>query len=387
MNAPRYDVCVSGGGAVARTLALALSGDGWRVALACESDALQARSRDVRTYALNARAIALLDRLKVWPQLRAHACAVHEMAIQGDQGGQLRFSAWEQKVSDLAWIVDAAALDRLLAEALRYAPHVTVVPPLGPEGTASVQAELLAICEGKGSATRSALGVQFERHAYGHHGVAARLTASRPHAGVARQWFRSPDILALLPFNDPTPGASYGLVWSVPEARAQELVALSAEAFLAELHAAIEASAPGALAEVGDLSLSAEVASWPLAIAQAQPWVGQGWALLGDAAHQVHPLAGQGLNLGLADVDALTQVLRDGRDHEPWRPIGDEKLLRRYARTRWAPTQAMGQVTDGLLHLFASQNSQLRDLRNAGMGLLNHITPVKRWLVGRALDA
>jgi len=387
MNAPRFDVCVSGSGAVARALALSLSGHGWRVALACDASALLQRPDDVRTYALNAHAIDLLTRLKIWPQLQAHACPVHEMAIQGDDGGRLGFSAWQQKVAELAWIVDAAALERLLGEALRYAPHVTVVPALPADGTPSVDADLLAICEGKHSATRSSLGVSFERHEYGHWGVAARLQSTRPHAGVARQWFRSPDVLALLPFNDPAPGRSYGLVWSVPEARARELMDLAPDDFLQALKDALCSQSPEMLAAVGDLTLTSKVAAWPLALAQAEPWSGPGWVLLGDAAHQVHPLAGQGLNLGLADVDALTQVLNDARTQEPWRLAGDDKVLRRFVRARWWPTQSMAHLTDGLLHLFAREQGGVRELRNHGMGLLNRFTPLKRWLVGRALDA
>jgi 2-polyprenyl-6-methoxyphenol hydroxylase-like FAD-dependent oxidoreductase len=105
--------------------------------------------------------------------------------------------------------------------------------------------------------------------------------------------------------------------------------------------------------------------------------------LLGDAAHVVHPLAGQGLNLGLADVVALTQVISS---RETWRPVGDPRLLRRYERVRDLPTRAMGQLTDGLLHLFAGPQAPLRELRNRGMGLVNQLPPLKRWLTARALD-
>jgi ubiquinone biosynthesis UbiH/UbiF/VisC/COQ6 family hydroxylase len=384
MNEPRFDVCVSGSGAVARALALALSGQGWKVALAC--DHLATRPDDVRTYALNAHSIRLLTQLRVWPELKAHASPVHDMVIRGDDGGRLCFSAWQQKVAELAWIVDASALERLLGEALKFAPHVSVVPSIKSGAQPAVEAALLAICEGKVSESRDALKVSFDRKPYGHWGVAARLKASRPHAGVARQWFRSPDVLALLPFNSPDPQASYGLVWSVPEARGRELLALSPPDFEQTLMSTIRASEPEAASLVGDLKLTSAVFHWPLALAQADAWSGPGWALLGDAAHQVHPLAGQGLNLGLADVAALADVLADARQHEAWRSPGDEKLLRRYARARWWPTQSMSHLTDGLLNLFSQDQGSVRELRNRGMGLLDQLTPVKRWLVGRALD-
>ena len=123
---------------------------------------------------------------------------------------------------------------------------------------------------------------------------------------------------------------------------------------------------------------------WPLMQANASAWCGPGWVLLGDAAHVVHPLAGQGLNLGLADVAALTAVIGQ---REPWRGLGDEKLLRRYARERIAPTWAMAQVTDGLLNLFSHEAPALRELRNRGLSLVNRLPPLKRWLTTRALDS
>jgi 2-polyprenyl-6-methoxyphenol hydroxylase-like FAD-dependent oxidoreductase len=136
--------------------------------------------------------------------------------------------------------------------------------------------------------------------------------------------------------------------------------------------------------DAGALRVAAPRASWPLVHARAEAWCGPGWVLLGDAAHVVHPLAGQGLNLGLADVAALTRVIEA---REPWRSLGDAKLLRRYARERLAPTWAMGQVTDGLLRLFSHEAPGVRELRNRGLSLVNHLSPVKRWLTARALDA
>ncbi|MEY2891881.1 MAG: hypothetical protein RJA98_1789 [Pseudomonadota bacterium] len=368
-----HDIQVRGAGIVGQSLALALSRLGLQVALVRDAAPHgTTAAEDVRAYALNARSVALLRSLKVWDGLPAGAATpVHDMRIAGDaEGAVLEFGAWEQRVSELAWIVDAPVLERELAAAVRFAPHITVTDT-------PVEAALTALCEGKHSASREALGVNFERRPYGHQAIAARLVASQPHQGVARQWFRSPDVLALLPFDNPQPGASYALVWSLPDERVAELMALGDAAFEAALNEATGGQA-------GTLQLGSARATWPLMRAQADAWCGPGWVLLGDAAHVVHPLAGQGLNLGLADVVALSEVLAE---REPWRPLGDDKLLRRYVRQRLAPTWAMGQLTEGLLNLFAEPAPVLRELRNRGLTLVNHLTPLKRWLTARALDA
>lgn len=370
------DVCIRGNGAVGLSLALALARQGLRVGLVGLAPATTPAVPDVRAYALNAASRRLLTDLRVWDALPADAVtAVDEMRISGDApGGLLAFSAWQQGVEALAWIVDAAALEATLLTAARFAPHLTM---LG-EGDASADgAALTVLAEGKASASRAALGVKFERQAYGHTALAARLVADQPHGNVARQWFRAPDVLALLPFDRPEATRSYGLVWSLPADRAAELQAASA----AELDAALAEATGGA---TGTLRVAGPVAAWPLAIAQAEPLCGPGWVLVGDAAHQVHPLAGQGLNLGLADVASLARVIAA---REPWRTLGDEILLRRHVRERAGATRAMGWVTDGLLHLFANPQPLARELRNRGMGLLNHLAPIKRFLTQRALDA
>lgn len=375
----QVDVLVRGSGIVGQCLALALSRAGLQVALQGEPARADA-PEDVRAYALNAASVALLRSLKVWDGLPARAATpVYDMHVEGDAAegatpGAIDFSAFEQRVGELAWIVDAPVLERELAAALRFALHVET---LTPDERTPVRAVLTALCEGKASATRAALGVTFERHDYGHSAIAARLVASQSHHGTARQWFRSPDVLALLPFDTPEPGRSYALVWSLPRERAQALAALDESAFAAEL-----AQATGAAA--GTLALASPRATWPLSIARAQAWCGPGWVLLGDAAHVVHPLAGQGLNLGLADVAALARVIAA---REPWRALGDEKLLRRYVRERAAPTWAMGTLTDGLLRLFAEPTPAVRELRNRGLTLVNRLPPLKRWLTAQALDA
>ncbi len=369
-----FDICIRGDGVVGRALALALSRQGLHVALQTEAPAAP-RAADVRAYALNAGSVALLQSLKVWDALpAAKRTAVYDMAVVGDDNARLQFSSWQQAVRELAFIVDAAALEAELGAALRYAPHVAMVHE-------AVAASLPVLAEGRDGASREALGVHFARQDYGQRAIAARLTTDLPHAGTARQWFRCPDVLALLPMDEPAPGLGCALVWSLPQARADELLAMDNAAFEAEL---MQATA----GDAGTLRLTSVRQSWPLMLGRADKVIGTseqgGWALVGDAAHVIHPLAGQGLNLGLADVACLARVLAE---RESWRPLGDARLLARYARERAGPTQAMATMTDGLLQLFAHEAPWARELRNRGMGLVNQATPIKRWLVSKALGA
>ena len=364
-----YDVLVRGAGAVGLASALALGRQGLRVAL-LGADAATGAREDVRAYALNAASVHLLASLKVWDALPLDArTQVQEMHIEGDTpGSALNFSAWSQGLAELAWIVDAAELERALHAAVAYAPHVQRV-------TAEVAAPLQVLAEGKASATRSRFGANMPRQAYGHRGIAARLRSDQAHAGLARQWFRSPDVLALLPLDRPQAEHGYGLVWSVPDSQADTLMALSDADFQSTLMDATGGAA-------GTLQLVSARAQWPRSLAQADAVHGPGWVLVGDAAHVVHPLAGQGLNLGLGDVAVLAEEL-DAR--ESWRSLSDPKIGARYARRRRLPVQAMAQLTDALWQLFAHPAPLARELRNRGLNLVNHLPPLKRLLTGRAL--
>jgi ubiquinone biosynthesis UbiH/UbiF/VisC/COQ6 family hydroxylase len=298
------------------------------------------------------------------------------MKIAGDDAGELGFSAWQQAVPALAWIVDAAELEQVLETAIRFAPSVRSLAADDEDARDGAPA-LTVIAEGKAAASRERLGVAFDRHPYGHSALAARVVADRPHTGVARQWFRAPDVLALLPFDRPEPKRSYGIVWSMPAAEAERLL----RAPVAEFEHALNEATRG---EAGALSLGSPRATWPLMQAFASEVCGPGWALVGDAAHVIHPLAGQGLNLGLADAAALAHTLA-GR--ESWRELGDPGLLRRYARARLWPTRRMAGAVDGLWQLFSTHAPGARELRNQGMTLVNQLGPLKRWLVSRALGA
>jgi 2-polyprenyl-6-methoxyphenol hydroxylase-like FAD-dependent oxidoreductase len=371
------DVAVRGTGAVGAALALSLSRLGLSVRLVGAAGSGGA-STDVRAFALNPASVALLRSLRVWEALAPDArTPVREMAVHGDApGARLEFSAWRLRLSELAWIVDAAALDAALAEALRYAPHIERVD--GDDVAGQPSCALTAYCEGRESSGRAALGVDVDRVGYGQRAIAARVVVAHPHQSRAWQWFRAPDVLALLPFDRPELDRSFALVWSMPDAQAAELLALDADSFAQRLQSAVARDG----FDPAGLRLASERSSWPLGRALARSWCGPGWVLVGDSAHVVHPLAGQGLNLGLADVATLARVIGE---RESWRGIGDEKLLRRYARERAAPTWAMLQVTDGLQNLFAHPSAIVREGRNRGLALIDRIGPAKRWLAGQAL--
>ena len=370
----QFDVCIRGGGVVGRTLALLLARERLRVALVVKSvepDQLQTAPAadkvrdDVRAYALNSASKRLLESLRAWPEGLA-TTPVLEMQICGDADGQLDFTAQSVAQPALAWIVDVPALEQQLDQALRFQPHIETVQ-------APVKAALQVICEGQKSSSRNEFGARWTVKPYPQKAIAARLESDKPHQGVARQWFMNGEILALLPVAG-AGGNSVALVWSVSTERADALLKLSPEDFCAALQSDC-GDKPGRLA------LTGERASWPLARSKADHWVGPGWALAGDAAHTVHPLAGQGLNLGLADAACLADVIA-GREY--WRGLGDEKLLRRYERARQADVAAMATVTDGLHSLFAQTDARLQALRQWGIKSFARSGPLKAWVVRQA---
>jgi ubiquinone biosynthesis UbiH/UbiF/VisC/COQ6 family hydroxylase len=382
-SAATADVVVHGGGAVGMAAALACAHLGLAVDWhGSAAGTVPAAGDDVRAYALNPASVELLRKHRVWDALPADArTAVHDMHIVGDDSrSALDFGAYSMAVGELAWIVDAAELEAALSSALRFAANVRSRGPLDaatavPAADAGV---LQVLADGRDGSGRAALGIGIQRFAYGHAAIAARLESTLPHAHLARQWFRHPDVLALLPLDRPTPGHGLALVWSVPEVRAAELQVLDDPAFETELAAAVQGGGGPALG----LKLASPRRVWPLQLARVDAVSGPGWVLIGDAAHVVHPLAGQGLNLGLADVAALADVLA-GR--EAWRPLGDERLLARYARRRAGDTLAMSLATDGLWQLFARDEPALKWLRNRGLALVDRLPPLKRALAAQAL--
>ncbi len=361
----KSDLCIRGAGIVGQVLALLLARARISVDLVA-SQAAQVKSQDVRSFALNAASRQTLIDLRVWPE---DATPVEHMKVWGDTQGHIAFDAQAQP---LAWIVDAAALQERLSQALSFASEVNIL------AQAASPAGLTVICEGRMSQTRQATGIVFEQFDYAQTAIAAHLHSEYPHQNSAWQWMQDGQICALLPRGEPAAGNSVALVWSVSKDRAHALQALSAGDFAA----AVQEATHG---QLGHLQLASERASWPLVLAQSQQWCGQAewgaWVLAGDAAHAVHPLAGQGLNLGLGDVAELAKVLAS----KPYfRSYHDMRLLRAYERSRKAEAALLRMATDGLQQTFSHTDPRLQGLRQWGMRSLDAAVPLKAWLMRQA---
>ena len=368
-----YDVCIRGSGIVGSTLALLLARQRLRVALLGTSTAVS----DMRAFALNQASYNILHDLRCWPSAE-FATPVSGMRIWGDQGGAVSFEATQGQV--LNHMVDVKALEQLLHAAVSF--QHTIVRTEEP-----VNATLTVVCEGKNSQTRQALGVEYQQLPYPQHALATRVSCSIPHRQQALQWFSHDkgelSILALLPLGG-THGQEAAVVWSLPTQRALALSQASDE----ELANALTAASQHAL---GQLQVSAAKGVWPLQTSQAQQWSGSfdnghRWVLAGDAAHTVHPLAGMGLNLGLADAAALNRILgmREGKDY--WRDVDDIFFLRRYERERKAGLFPTWLACDGLQRLFSHPNTIAQYLRNWGMNSFNQLSHLKQWTVHQAMN-
>lgn len=339
---------------------------------------------DTRIFALSPGTRAFLRDLGAWDELDAARIApVRRMEIFGDAGGRMSFAG--RAGGSLAWIVEAGRLLRALetqaalqaavrilrgVEALGYgADAAHVFAELG-DG-ARFEGELLVGADGADSRVRALLGLEAESHDYAEEAIVANFDVEQSHGDTARQWFGREGVLAWLPL----PGKRISIVWSAPRDVAQELGALDERAFERRVR---EAGA----ARLGDLHLISGRASFPLRMVRVDRVASPGVTLIGDAAHCVHPLAGQGVNLGFQDARLLAEELAA---RSPLERPGDLRVLRRYARARREDVTAMQFVTTRLDALFASTSPFVGDMRNAGLGMVQSQPWLKALLTERAM--
>ena len=385
-----FDVVVVGSGLVGASFALALEGAGLNLAL-IEAQPPQpgagAAGWDSRVYAISPGSAAFLERCGVWQALdMTRASRVEAMRIFGDDGrSELDFSAYDAGLRELAFIVENRELQRVLWGALQRAPHVAVMAPatcktLTFEAQAAqlelgdgrvLSPRLMVGADGADSWVRAQTAIAVEMRPYHQTAVVANFAVTRPHRGTAYQWFRHDGVLALLPL----PGERVSMVWSTQEAHAAQLLELAP----GELVAQVETASRGA---VGELQLITPAAAFPLRLQRVRQLVLPRLALVGDAAHNVHPLAGQGVNLGFRDARELAQVLRERGSQTD---CGDYRLLRRYERARREDIVAMQFATDSLQKLFNNDITWLASLRNCGLRLMNRQPQLKNLLVQHAV--
>ena len=318
--------------------------------------------------------MAFLRELERLPEERL--TPVYAMSVFGDSGSHIEFDAYRAGVPALAWIVEDSVLQDALWRGLEPQVARCEYMLVGDEGVVlrlaggrELSARLIVGADGAHSFVREQAGIGAREKAYGQTAVVANFACERPHANVAYQWFQGGPVLALLPL----PGDHVSMVWSLPSEDAQRIEALDAEGLCRE----VEAAARGTL---GQLELVTEPRSYALRRVAAHRMVQPRVALLGDAAHVIHPLAGQGLNLGLQDVRALAEVLEEAQD------VGNYRVLRRYERARAEPILAMDAMVDGLYRLFGAQGTVAARLRNSGLNLTDRLAVLKNILIRQAMN-
>jgi 2-octaprenylphenol hydroxylase len=379
----QHDLIVVGGGPVGASLARAARG--LSVALVAHERRIPraAETLDARVYALSPGNVSFLKELGAWQAMpQDRLVPVHTMRIYGDDASSLEFDAYGAGVPALAWIVEDALLQDALWLGLEvevFAPAQCEVLKIEPEKVLlqlrdrnQISAKLIVGADGANSFVRAQAGIAATDRDYGQSAVVANFRCEKPHANIAWQWFQRGAVLALLPLA----GEHVSMVWSLPAPEAKRISELEGEALCRE----VETAARGAL---GELALVTPPRSYALRRLAAERLVAPRVALAGDAGHVIHPLAGQGLNLGLQDARALAAVLAS---REPFRDPGELRLLRRYERARAEPILAMDAMVDTLFRLFGAESRLAARLRNAGLNLTDRLPVVKNMLMRHAMS-
>jgi 2-octaprenyl-6-methoxyphenol hydroxylase len=389
----KTDIVIVGGGLNGSALALALAQVGQDVVLVdrMPSEALIADDFDGRGYALALTSQRMLSVLGLWGDLVDHAQPILDIKVSDGRAGEgaspyfVHFDHAEIEEGPMGQMIEDRYLRRALLAAIAAEPRITHLTETvvedhtvtGGEVTAhlnsgtSIVAKLLIGCDGRGSAVARRCGIRRTGWDYKQTALVCAIEHERPHNGTAHQFFMPAGPLAILPL----PGNRSSIVWSEERARAEAINALDDAGYLAALRPAFGDF-------LGEIKLAGGRFSYPLNLTLADRFVDPRVALLGDAAHGIHPLAGQGLNLGLRDVAALAEVLahaaRRGED------IGAINVLQRYQRWRRFDTAELAVATDGINRLFSNDNPLVRSLRDLGLGVVNAIPSARRGLIRQA---
>jgi 2-polyprenylphenol 6-hydroxylase len=396
-----YDVVIVGAGIAGAALAVALGAEGLKIAL-IEAQALDKKilpeacglhDFDSRVSALTPRSCEFLQQLRAWDAISSYRyCPYQHMTVWDAEGtGQIEFDRAEVGASELGYIVENRAIVGALLARVQLASDINVLSPVALESCTRLagsrmslklddgqllEADLLVAADGALSRVRQMMDFDCREWDYGHRAIVATLEVTRPHEATAWQRFLPSGPLALLPLPSADDQHYCSMVWSVQDELADDILALDDAAFCAELTRVSEA-------RLGPILGSSRRFAHPLRQRHAVDYVQPGVALVADAAHTIHPLAGQGINLGLQDVAVLAEEIVAGlqRGANP----GSLELLRRYQRRRMGENLMMMSAMDGFKRLFEQKSLPVRWLRNTGMRGIDRLLPLKQQIMRRAM--
>ena len=384
-----YDITVFGAGVVGLLVSALLIKHGLRVALVDKGDIEPAESAPAgRALAITPASRQLLEQIGAWSVLTKEVIGpVRKMQIDDRSAqAQLEFDCATTHQPALAYIVEDHEITRAVFQVLRSSHGLTLYPRasahdlvcsdkaiLSLEDGRNIRSGLLIGADGQSSWVRKISGIGQEQHQYDQHAVVCVIKSQATHGQIARQIFFQHGILALLPM---APRHQTAIVWSTHSQHADHLCALTEDVFIEQLQAATQNV-------LGDIQYCSARHAFPLQAAQAEHYIADRVALIGDAAHSVHPLAGQGANLGFLDAAALAQVVLQAQTKK--KDFGTHHVLRQYERWRQGDNRIMMQAFTGLKEIYEQDVYPLPVIRGLGMNMLNRIAPAKRWLMMRAM--
>lgn len=385
-----FDLIIVGGGLAGASLAVALRDSRLRIALVDNQAPRPGEldAWDARIYAISPANASFLQSIGAWRHLDpARMTPIRAMQIFGDAGGSLKFSAFETGVSELGWILESSLMAGEFWESAKRQSNLTLFCPARPTQLAFrhdaavlhlddggvLSARLLVAADGRDSWVRATTGLAASNTPYNEKGLVANFSTEKFHNNTALQWFRDDGVLAYLPL----PGNRISIVWSTSSEQADELSSLSETRFCERIAEAGEH-------RLGRLGLLTQPQAFPLRLMRVPKIVAPRLALVGDAAHGIHPLSGHGINLGFQDARELAELLTGA---QPWQDIGDERFLQRYQRARREEIFLLQSTTHGLRRLFGSDQPGVRPLRNFGLSLTDGLPYLKNVLVRYALGA
>ena len=395
-----YDVVIVGGGMVGSMLAAALATQGsMKIALLEHQEpepfmAGTAPALDIRVSALSIATQRMLEKVGAWQGiLDRRACPYRQMLVwDGETGGQTHFVASDIGVPELGHIVENRVLQLALLDVIKASDSVDYRCPASlvsyqsgaqhiscelSAGQGVITTRLLVGADGARSTVRDLAGIDMDRSPYPHHALVATVETELPQQDITWQRFQPTGPEAMLPLM----GHHASMVWYHTAEEVQRLKALSDAEFIETLQNAFPP-------ELGGIRAVMERSSFPIVKAHAHHYVAERVALIGDAAHTVHPLAGQGVNLGMLDAAALAQVLLESID--TGRDLGSRRVLRRYERWRRGENALMISILDGFYHAFKPQPVPVQNIRSAALNMADRAGPIKslimRYAMGTAGD-